>query len=152
MNPDAARILAALARHATCFDFTRDNLGEDLCKAATDAIAVNFAAEQAPDGTPWADLSVGYAAYKAKAYPGSPMGVRDGLMSDPDQMAGDVIVLTDVAMVTYGTDDQARVEAAAFQEGDPGRNRPPRPFFGFTTDGVDASQKILEARFRKVIR
>ena len=39
MNPDAARILADLNRHAACFDFTRDDLGEDLCKAATDAIA-----------------------------------------------------------------------------------------------------------------
>ena len=151
MNPDAARILADLKHHAICFDFTRDNLGEDLCKATTDAIAANFAAEQTPDGTPWADLSPGYAQYKAKNHPGSPIGVREGLLGDPDQIAGDVIVFADVAMVTYGTDDDARVEAAAFQQGDPNGNRPPRPFWGFTAGGIDAAGKILVARFRKVI-
>ena len=84
MSPDARRILAALKRHASAFDITRDGLGQSLCQAATDAIAANFADERAPDGSAWADLSAEYAAEKAKRHPGKPIGVVLGLLSNPD--------------------------------------------------------------------
>ena len=69
-------------------------------------------------------------------------------------MAGDVIIFgPDAAFVTYGdgTDDEARQEAAHFQEGDPERNQPPRPFWGFTAASTKATEDVLGARLRQVI-
>ena len=152
MSPDAARILAAVRRHGEAFDFTDGGLGEELCAAFTAGVAVSITAEQAPDGTPWDDLSATYAEWKGRKFPGKTMGELHGLMADPVQIAGDVIVLSPTAaFVTYGTDEAARAEAAAFQQGDPTRNRPPRPFWGFTKDSKAAVDAILADRHKQAV-
>ena len=83
MSPDAVRILAAISRHATAFDLTSDKLGESLCKVFTDGVQATIAAEQDPDGTPWADLSEAYAEEKARRFPGKPIGVRSNSWPTP---------------------------------------------------------------------
>lgn len=152
MSPDALRILGDLARHARAFDLAIDKLGEGLCAAFTDGVAATIAAEQAPDGSPWPDLSAAYAERKGRAHPGQPMGVAEGLMADPAEVAGDVIVLgPGAALVTYGVTEEARAEAAAFQAGDPARNRPPRPFWGWTPASAAAARDLLDARLKGAV-
>lgn len=152
MTADSARIIADLERHARAFDMTEDKLGESLCAAFTNGVATSIAAQQAPDGTPWADLSEAYAEQKSRSYPGKPIGVRLGLMAASDEVAGDVIVLApETAMVTYGVTPEARDEAAWFQRGDPGQNRPARPFWGMTPAAESETQRILAERLKSVI-
>ena len=114
---------------------------------------MSIEAQQTPDGQAWPDLSAEYAEWKGKHFPGQPIGKQLGAMADPAQVAGDVIVPNgETAFVTYGTDEEARAEAAAFQEGEPARNRPARPFWGFTIDSEKAVGAVLAARFHKIIR
>ena len=151
MTPDATRILAALKRHATAFDLTQGKLGESLCKAFTDGVQASIEAGETPDGSTWPELSAEYAQWKARHFPGQPIGKAHGAMADPEQVAGDVIVFgPEAAFVTYGTTEEAREEAAAFQEGD--GHQPARPFWGFTAASQQAVGALLEARFRKIIR
>ena len=152
MTPDGLKILADLRRHAAAFDLGADKLGESLCAAFTDGVQASIAAGEAPDGTRWDDLSDAYAARKAVTHPGKPIGVAEGVMSDPAEVAGDVIVLgADAAMVTYGMTEEAREEAAAFQQGDPARNRPARPFWGWTPASEQAVAALLAARLKKIV-
>ena len=127
------------------FDLTRDGLGKDLCKAATDGVQATIAAEQAPDGTPWDELSAGYEEWKSFQFPGSPIAVLHGTMADPREVAGVPTVASDFASVTYGVSEQARQEAVWFQEGD--ENQPGRPFFGLTEASRARILEILDGRF-----
>lgn len=151
MNRDTRKILADLKRHLTFADLTQGGTGDDLCKAFTDGVAATIERQETPDGTKWADLSPAYEEYKSKRFPGQPIGKAHVLMADPVQIAGDVIVLDDAAMVTYGTDQDARDEAEHFQEGNPSGNQPPRPFWGFTSDSTAAVEKVLDDRFKDVV-
>lgn len=140
-------IQADLDRHRHPFDMTRDNLGQDLCKAATDGCQECIAREESPDGSPWAPLSKDYAEWKAFHYPGSPIGVVHLVMANPREVAGEVIATPNKAEVTYGVSGQAKQEASWFQEGDPAHNRPPRRFWGFTRDSLATVRVILDRRF-----
>lgn len=152
MSRDGQRILKALARHRTFLDFTDEDCGRDLCKIATDGVQECIKAEQAPDGTPWPELSEDYDAWKTKHFPGQPMGVLHHLMADPVQVSGFVQVTPDRATTQYGVSQEARDEASWFQEGDPNNNRPPRRFWGFTAESTDASKVYLVIRFKRKIR
>jgi hypothetical protein len=145
------RQIAALERHKTFLDFTQDRLGDDLLKIATDGCLENIIGEHAPDGTRWDDLSPEYAAYKAKHYGGRPMGVKDFLMAQPVEVAGETNVGPDEATVTYGVSDQAKEEMTWFENGDPAKNRPPRRFWGFTASSKDAAVKRVVERFKSIL-
>jgi hypothetical protein len=147
MTPAARKILRDLAKHAKCFDLTDGGLGDDLLKIATDGVLATIAAQQTPDGVDWDELSPGYAKWKAKHYPGKPIGEREGLMSAADEVAGIPEVTPGEAVVTYGTSEKARAEASYFQEGDPSRGWPPRPFWGLTDRAIEEVQRILDRRF-----
>jgi hypothetical protein len=144
----AARILAALARHRTFADLADDDCGEDLCKIATDGVLDAIAREEAPDGSRWADLSDRYERAKSRTHPGRPIGVRDGLMADPAEVAGETSVSRDRAVVAYGVSAEAREEFSWFNLGDPGNNRPPRPCWGFTPASEAEAKEYLARRFK----
>jgi hypothetical protein len=144
--------IAALQRHKVAFDFSQDRLGEDLCKIATDGCLENVIGENSPDGTPWAPLSEDYAKYKQLNYPGSPVGVLHFLMAQPQEIAGQASIDPLLAKVSYGVSDQAKQEMAWFTEGDTSRNRPPRPFWGFTTRSIEASAALLKKTFHNNIK
>lgn len=146
MGAELSKVLAVLDRHRKLFDLTRDNLGRDLCKAATDGVQATIAAEQSPDGVPWAPLSEKYEEFKQFQYPGQPIAVLHGIMADPHEVAGIVSVANSWAEVTYGRSEQAREEAHWFQEGN-GR-QPARPFWGFTAQSLKQAGEILDARFK----
>ncbi len=150
MSAALDRIRRDMARIRELFDLTRDDLGRDLCKAATDGVQATIVAQQAPDGTPWASLSPAYAEWKSFQFPGSPIAVLHGTMADAHEVAGEVAVRPDLARVTYGVSERARQEAAWFSEGDPGGNQPPRPFFGLTDASIAACREILDARFATI--
>ena len=133
------RQVAALERHRSRLDLRHDGLGEDLCKIATDGVLECIIGEHGPDGSAWPDLDARYEAWKARHYPGRPMGVKDFVMARPEEVAGEVVVESDRATVTYGISDRARVEAAWFQV--------LRPFWGFT----DRSRSEVRGRLARSV-
>lgn len=151
MNPAAAmsRIRADMDRHRHAFDLDRNNLGRDLCKAATDGVQATIAAEESPDGKRWDELSEEYDEWKSFQFPGEPIAVLHQIMADPHQVAGEPPAVTaDLAEVTYGITEQAKQEAAWFQEG--GNGRPARPFWGLTAASIAESGRILDARLASI--
>jgi hypothetical protein len=151
MNPALARVLGDIERHRHAFDLDSENLGRDLCKAATDGVQGCIAREESPDGTRWDDLSPHYEEWKRFQFPGEPIGVLHKHMADPHEVAGEVDAKSDEATVTYGISEQARLEATWFQDPE-NPNQPPRPFWGFTAESLAEVEKILDARFNKVVR
>lgn len=146
MNAAAlAKIQGDIARHRVLFNLVRDGLGKSLCSTATDGIQACIDGHHEPDGTPWLDLSPDYEEWKSFHYPGQPIGKLHDLMSDPAEVAGDVIVFDDEALVTYGITQQARDEAEWFQKGH--GTQPPRPFWGFTEASLGEVRNLLDARF-----
>lgn len=145
MNATLGKILDRLDRQRHLFDLDRGDLGQELCKAATDGVQYAIAREEDPDGVAWAPLSDAYREAKEFSHPGNPIAVLEGAMADPREVAGTVEVSRDEAAVTYGVSDQARQEATWFQEGN--ANQPPRPFWGLTADAKAESRRILDERF-----
>lgn len=143
-----AKILADTNRHRHLFAMDRDNLGHDLCKAATDGVQECIAGEHDPDGNAWAPLSPKYEEQKAFEYPGQPMAVLHQVMANPHEVAGEVVVSADRATVTYGISEQARQEAEWFQEGN--AHQPARRFWGFTGASLKEVRSILDKRFSTV--
>lgn len=140
-----SRIKATIERHRHLFDLDRDGLGHSLCSAATSGVQRNIAGECSPDGTPWPPLSPRYAADKAFDYPGNPMAVLHGLMANPREIAGEVVVERHKATVVEGVTELAKKEYSWFSEGD--ADRPPRPSWGFTTSSEAEAKQLLDARF-----
>ena len=150
MRLEFLRIKAILDRHRTLFDLQVDGLGQELCAAATDGVQACIAGEHAPDGTPWTPLSEAYEEWKSYQFPGQQMAVLYGLMADPREVAGEIDVSPERAVVTYGTSEEARQQAVWFQEGSgrPGHGSPPRPFWGFTDESLARVRAILEKRLK----
>jgi Phage virion morphogenesis family len=150
VSANLARMKATLDRHRKLFDLTQDNLGQRLCKAATDGVQACIAGQHEPDGTPWQPLSEHYEEWKAFHYPGLDMGVLHQHMANPHEVAGEVEVYAARAVVTYGISEQARQEAVWFQEGSgrPGHGQPARRFWGFTADSLEAVKAILGDRLK----
>jgi hypothetical protein len=142
-----SRISDAIRRHRGLFDLTRDDLGRNLCKAATDGVQGCFATETDPDGNRWPDLSPAYEQWKSFQFPGDPIGVLFRVMANPREVAGDIQVSDDLAVVTYGISEQARQEATWFQDPQ-NRNQPPRKFFGLTESARAESRSILDDRLK----
>ncbi len=147
MNPALTKILDDMKRQRELFHLDQGGLGAALLKAATDGVQASLLAQQTPDGQSWDDLSEDYAKWKGQHFPGKPMGKLHDVMADPVEVAGEPSISSDRATVIYGVTDQARQEAVWFSEGDPGRGRPARPFWGLTEASLLASQKILDDRF-----
>lgn len=141
-----SRAHADIARLKALFDLTKDDLGRTLCEIATDGVMDNMQDETDPDGNPWEPLSDAYGTWKAGQFPGQPMAVLHHLMADPAQVRGVLSISRDEAVVTYGVSEEARSEASWFIEGDPGRNRPPRNFWGLTQPALQLIDETLEQR------
>jgi hypothetical protein len=140
-----ARIASDMDRHRHLFDLARDDLGRKLCKAGTDGVQGCIDRQESPEGVRWADLSATYEEWKSFQFPGNPIGVLHQHMADPHEVAGDIVVSPEHAVVTYGITDQARQEATWFQEGD--GHQPARPFWGLTADALKEAEGLLDARF-----
>jgi hypothetical protein len=151
MTRDARRIIGHFNKHRRCFDLTEGGLGDDLLKIATDGCMECIEGQHAPDGTQWDDLSEAYAREKERTHPGKPMGVRDELMAQPEEVAGTPDVTPTLAAVTYGISDEARAEASYFINGNPAKNQPPRNFWGFTKESQQASKEKLDRRFKQMV-
>jgi hypothetical protein len=145
MTPQCRRILKQLDKHTTFADLTDDSTGVDLCTIATDGVEATIAEEQSPDGSAWPALSEDYEQWKAKHYPGKPMGHLDEIMADPVEVAGEVTITPDLASVVYGVSDDAKDHAYWFTEGG-------RPFWGFTPDSLAKAHKYLSKRLRSKLK
>lgn len=152
MSVDGNRIMRKLKTHALFLDFRHQNLGDDLCGAFTDGTMRSILAEESASGAGWPALSPKYEEWKSRRFPGQQMGHLYGLMTDPAQIRGEIEVHRDSAQTTYGITEEARNEAAWFQRGDAGQNRPPRPFWGFTPSSRAAVRRILATRFRRMVK
>jgi hypothetical protein len=140
-----AKIRADIERHRHLFDLDRDELGKKLCKAATDGVQQCIAEEREPDGASWAPLSQKYEEWKSFQFPGQPIAVLYQHMADPKEVAGEVVVQANQAVVTYGVSALAKQEASFFQEGN--AHQPPRRFWGFTKESTAEARALLDARF-----
>lgn len=138
---DSSKILADLQRHKSMFDLNHDGLGDALLQVAAEGVAQSFEAKTDADGNHWPELSSKYAEWKAKHYPGRPMGVKEGLMREG--MEGERSISADAATYTFGQTEEQRDEAEWFQEGSTEDNRPARPFVGLTQDATVKSKEIL---------
>ena len=145
MTPQCRRILRHLDKHKTFADLTDGSAGVDLLTIATDGVEATIAKQQSPDGTRWPELSEDYAQWKAKHYPGKPMGHLDEIMADPIEVAGTVAVTSDLASVVYGVGDEAKDHADWFTKGG-------RPFFGFTPESHARAHKYLTKRLRSKLK
>lgn len=143
--------IAALKRHKTFLDFSQDNLGDDLLLIAAIGVQNNIRQQQAPDGTPWAPLSEKYAEWKAFHYPSEPPGVLHFLMAMQDEIMGTVYMSNNEARMTYGITSEARDEMEWFSNGDPSKNRPARPFWGFTEESIEASTDRVARRLADIL-
>jgi hypothetical protein len=139
------KIMADLERHVTLFDLLTNELGQRLCEAAADGVKQTFNAVEAPDGTPWPDLSSDYARFKARFFPGMPMLVREGVLIAG--LDGVNEVTADEAVHTSGQTEQQRLETGWNEEGDALNNRPARRFVGLTDASKARSTEILLDHF-----
>jgi hypothetical protein len=146
------RIRADLRRIGRTFDMAENGLGESLLKAFTDGVKDTIAREETPDGKPWDQLSPDYERWKAKAFPGQPIGFLEETMADPDEIEGEPEITAEEASTTYGKSDTAREHASWFQRGDEDNNHPPRPFWGFTAESRAAVRGILAKRLSDSVR
>jgi hypothetical protein len=127
-----AAVVGDLAAIKSALDLTHDGLGGKAAEATAAAVFEYMEVQVDPDNNPWVGLSDAYAERKARLAPGAPMAEFLGrVMKDPDQLRGELDISPDRMEQTYGLTDQARNEAAWFQEGDPARNRPAREFYAF---------------------
>lgn len=147
---DLITIAADINRLADCFHFRREGFGEALMDAAAEGILVAMDAQEDPDGNPWAPLSERYRDWKSRKFPGNPMAVLYGVMKTEENIRGQRLVLSTMAIMTFGTDDLAKQEAEWFQEGN--ENQPPRPFYAFTRASVEACDGLCDERFLAATR
>src|SRR4051812_46688253 len=125
-SPALAAILGDLRRHRRVFD--ADVVGEKVLDVAAAEALERFRREEGPDGARWPELSEEYARRKAAHGLGMQMGVLDGAMSDDEQFAGERSITRNEASSEFGRSAIAKQHASWFEEGDPARNRLPRPF------------------------
>lgn len=137
------RLMADLRRHRQAFDFTKDNLGSDLLDIAEDSHRRCLDEERSPDNTPWMPLNPRYERWKSTYFPGKPMGELYGIMKAPAEIEGERDIGPRKAWYIFGKTDEARAEAAHFEEGDPANNRPGRPFTGLDDIAVQQSDDRL---------
>jgi hypothetical protein len=155
IDRQAQVILADLSEHRELFNLELPRaggvLGEALLDVAKAGVADCFLTESDPDGTPWDELSPDYEKWKAAHRP-NPKGNLWGLMSDPDQIEGERAITDEEASMTYGRSPDAKAEATYFQDPDPGRNQPPRGFYGLTREAIDASNSLLDSHFDRHVK
>lgn len=149
MGDHLDRILTDLTRHEGLFRLDREELGDQLLDHAADGCRESFDAQRGPDGEGWPPLNSDYAAWKARHFPGAPMLVREGVLRNDPEFDGEREINASSAVWTFGQSEQARQEAVWNQEGDPWRNRPPRPFIGFTESSEAKAAETLENHFKE---
>jgi hypothetical protein len=144
------RIVAEISQLPHLFDLDRDDLGEDMAEATAVAIFEYMDAEMGPDNSPWMELAPSYKAWKDKNYPGLKMGELALVMKDPEHLKGELAISAREVVQTYGRSDLAKQHAYWFQEGDPGNNRPARPFYDLNDLSLVYLANLLDARFAKI--
>lgn len=151
MSRQLQAILSDLRRHRQFADFTHDGFGERLMNIDVTAIEARCRAELDPYGHEWAALSEAYAAWKKKMLGRDQIGILFRRMLAHEELRGSRYISATDALMTYGVTEEARNEAEWFQEGDPARNRPPRPFYDFTASANQTRQAYLDKRFEKYV-
>jgi phage virion morphogenesis protein len=116
---ELGQLLARLHRQSADLSEPFADIGEYLLQAHDD----RFAAQESPDGTPWAPLSPGYLARKPKNQ--DKILVLDGILADTLGYNADPTELT------FGTN---RIYGATHHFGDPERGIPERPWLGLSDD------------------
>ena len=149
MNPELAAIVADMGGIVDAFDLSRKRLGEKALDIIADGILDNAANGLDPDGNRWPELSPEYAAAKAISHPGEPIGVRDGLMLDREQVKGSRRIVQGEAASTYGLDEKARDEMVHFSEGSD--NQLPRLVVGITDVADQRLRGLFDDAFRAAI-
>lgn len=148
----ADNILSQLEGIRLVFDFTQDKLGDDICRIATNGCYFAFRNGFDPDGNEIPALSKAYAEWKARQFPGRPLGILEFEMAKKEHFDGFVQATANECSVTYGLNEQAKEEFAWFNEGDAERNRPPRPIWGLTEEAKIEITKLLNERLRRALR
>ena len=148
MSADGRKIASDLRRHAEAFRLD-SGLGVELAEASASGIFEYMEAMTDPSNAPWQPLSPKYAAWKAKHYPGRITAERELEMKAPDHLKGQLEIQAHMVIQTYGLNEQAKNEAAWFQEGDPARNRPPRRFYDLNDLCLLYLSGVLDAHFSK---
>ena len=121
--------LDQLLRAAGDFTPAMASLGEHLLRSHHE----RWDREIAPDGTPWAPLSPGYAARKAQAHPAAGILEASGMLRRLNYQAGR-------DSLTLGTN---RIYGATHQYGDDERGIPARPYLGFEPGDLREAAEIL---------
>lgn len=150
-------VVAGLNELVESFDFTRRgkdrSLGHTLIGVIHDRIIDRMAAEQDPDGNPWEANRGKYGDRKRGA--GVPVGVgyygkaggTGGEMASEKQVQGKIEVEPESVTSSYGWGDETRRKGSWFTRGSSGpgdgevsgaMNQPPRPFYAFNDDDIDA--------------
>lgn len=149
MSAQMTAILREVRSHEHVFDWDRKGLGKAVIKAVAQDIYDAMALEMSPENRAWPALSAAYQLWKAKYYPGLPMGVLDRIMRQLVQLIGQTWISAQEMRQVYGLDDIAKDHAEWFQEGN--SRQPPRPFFMFGPSGEAAIAAILDAHFAREI-
>lgn len=135
------KLKRTLAKHRRATEFDRGGLGERLLDMTTRLQIRDFRRKVSPDGTPWPKLSPAYARWKARAYPGQPMGKREGLMAADENFRGQRRIVADEAVMVFGVTEEAQEEADHFSRD--------RPFIGLTDEMVHEADAIVRKHLDK---
>lgn len=145
-------IKADLKRHRQIFDLTKDRLGRDLCKLASESTGRSFEEQRSPTGEPWPELSDKYEKWKSKNFPGQSIGELYGIMANDDEIKGENQISANEAEYGYGVTVQAIDEMGWFQNGDDQNNRPPREAIGLDDEGVKLSDERCRTHLDRLLK
>ncbi|MHC5542096.1 hypothetical protein ACYOEI_28070 [Singulisphaera rosea] len=150
MSAQMNAIIRDLEQVPHIFDFDRDGFGEEVAEATAAAIFEYMDAETSPDGGQWIDLAPAYQAWKERHYPGRKMGELELKMKDPMQLRGEPNITPNELVQEYGTDEDAKLEAEWFQEGNEEQNRPPRKFYALNDLALHDLGNLFDRRFQTI--
>lgn len=80
------------------------------------------------------------------------MAVLFGHMKTIDQLSGRRRITPREAIMEYGIDELAIDLAHWFQEGSAKQNRPPRPFYGLSSEALHESDQYCNRHIAKLVK
>jgi hypothetical protein len=146
MRRALSKILRLVDDQEHAMDLDRDGLGEDVMDVASEIIEADFDAARDPDGNEWPDLEEGYFAWKADHALTTATGYLEGEMAESANFKGERSISPHRATMTFGVNPIAKQEGPWFHNGDDSRNRPARPFWGFSAESIARQMDVFRKR------
>ena len=144
LNLTDPRIIAHL-EHLARAGFLDKKVWTSIGEALQRSTEARFAAQQAPDGTPWAPLSPRYAAWKRKHDYSDKILIKSGLMGDNIHLQATDVSVSIGSNQLYSSLHQFGGRFKAF--GKHNVTMPARPFLGLSPEDEQAILDVIADAF-----